>query len=150
MKRKTTSYILLFLMAFQVISAVPVGFSFITDPSGKGIGIPLELLNETPFNDYLIPGLFLLIVLGFFPAFTLFGLITNKPFKLSQKLNLYKEYHWSWAFSYYTGLLLVLWINMQLFFGIEFGILHFVYSILGLLIIVITHLPNTRNDYKVN
>ncbi len=60
-----------------------------------------------------------------------------------------QKQHWSWTFSYYLGLLLVLWINMQLFFLKEFSIFHFAYSMLGVLIIVVTHLPSRKKDYEM-
>jgi len=148
MKRSLTSYFLNFLVFFQAISAIPAGFSLIFDPSGNNLGLPIEMLKHSPFSNYLIPGLFLFIVLGIFPMITFYGLIKKNKFKLAKKINLYKEYHWSWTFSHYLGLLLILWINMQLFFIREFSMLHFIYAMLGVLIIVITHLPSTKKYYK--
>lgn len=148
MKRSISSYLLIMLVFIQMISALPAGLSLITDPSGTNLGLPIELLQPTPFHDFLIPGLFLFIFLGLFPALIFYGLIKKPIFKSLEKFNLYKDYHWSWTFSYYLGLILILWINMQLYFIREFSILHFVYSILGILIILIAHLPSTKRDFK--
>jgi hypothetical protein len=136
------------LVFIQMISALPAGLSLITDPYGTNLGLPIELLQPTPFHDFLIPGLFLFIFLGLFPALIFYGLIKKPIFKSLENFNLYKDYHWSWTFSYYLGLILILWINMQLYFIREFSILHFVYSILGILIILIAHLPSTKRDFK--
>ena len=149
MKRTIPTYILLFLVAFQVISAVPAGWILISDPSGEKLGLPIRLLNQSPFDNFLIPGLFLFFILGIVPLLILYGLIIKKELKFFQKLNIYKNYHWSWTFSYYLGLVLILWINMQLYFGVEFGLLHLIYSMLGLLIIIITHLPSTKQNYNI-
>jgi hypothetical protein len=46
------------------IGAVPAGISMIHDPSGRGLAMPLEILANTPFSNFLIPGLFLLVVNG--------------------------------------------------------------------------------------
>ena len=148
-KRSIPTYLLLFLIAFQAISALPVGLSLIINPTGKGIGIPLELLRESPFDNFFIPGLFLFIVLGLFPVLILYGLQTKKYFKTAQKLNLYNNYHWSLSFSYYLGFILILWINMQLLFRIGFHVFHFIYTMVGLLIIFISHLPATKNDFLI-
>jgi len=147
MKRSIPTYILMFLIAFQVISAVPAGWALISDPSGTKLGLPRILLNQSPFNNFLIPGLFLFFILGLLPLFILYGLITKKQYIFFQRLNIYKNYHWSRTYSYYFGLELVLWINMQLYFRIEFDLLHLIYSTLGLLIIFISHLPATKRDY---
>ena len=148
MKRPITSYILILLTFFQIISAVPAGWSLISDPSGCNLGFSTEMLKNSPFHDFLIPGLFLFIVLGIFPIIIFFVLIKKTKFNLADKINLYKKYHWSWTFSYYLGILLVLWINMQLIFLKEFSIIHFVYSMIGVLIILITLLPSTKEYYR--
>ena len=147
-KKSISSYILKFLVLFQSIGAIPAGFSMIIDPSGQQMGLPIALLEQSPFSNFLIPGLFLFIILGVLPALTFYGLIKKPTMKWLEKLNLYKQYHWSWTFSYYLGLILILWINMQLFFIKDWSILHFVYSMLGVLIIVVTLWPTTKKDYK--
>lgn len=148
MKQKTIVYILQLLIGFQMISAIPAGFYFIYDPTGEGIGMSLTMLKGSPFYSFLIPGLFLLIVLGFFPAIILYGLISKREVPLFQKINVYKNYHWSWSFSYCLGIILIMWVNMQLLFGIGFHIFHFIYSLLGLFIIILVHLPGTKRYYK--
>ncbi len=150
MKRSVSSYLLIMLVFIQMISALPAGWSLVTDPSGVGLGIPLDMLQQTPFSNFMWPGLFLFIFLGLFPALIFYGMVKRPIFKALEKINLYKDYHWSWTFSYYLGVILILWINMQLFFIREFFILQFVYSMLGILIIFITHLPSTKRDFKNN
>lgn len=140
---------MIFLVFFQMISAIPAGWALISDPSGRKLGFPLEMLEHSPFTNFLIPGLFLLVVLGIFPIIVFYGLITKNELRWTQKMNLYKNYHWSWAFSYYLGLLLILWINMELMFIKEFSMLQVAYSILGVLIVILTHLPSTKKDYKI-
>ncbi|WP_345272222.1 hypothetical protein [Flaviramulus aquimarinus] len=149
MKRLMTSYILKALVAFQGFSAIPFGFLLIVDPSGENLGFTMNMLKGSPFTSFLIPGLFLFLMLGLFPLFVFYGLITKKNFGLLEKFNCYKNYHWSWTFSHFFGLLLVLWINMQLVFGIGFHIFHFVYSILGLLIVFLVHLPLVKENYRI-
>ena len=149
MKRSISSYLLISLVFIQMVSALPAGWSLVTDPTGVGLGIPLDILQHTPFSNFMWPGLFLFIFLGLFPALIFYGMVKRPIFKKLEKLNLYKDYHWSWTYSYYLGVILILWINMQLFFIREFFILQFVYSMLGILIIFITHLPSTKRDFKI-
>ena len=139
----------MFLIAFQVISAVPAGWALISKPSGSKLGLPKILLNQSPFENFMIPGLFLFFILGLVPLIILYGLITKKEFKCFQKINIHKDHHWSWAFSYYFGLVLIVWINMQLYFRIEFDLFHLIYSILGLFIIFISHLPVTKYAFLI-
>jgi hypothetical protein len=46
------------------VLAIPVGISFLLDPSGSGMGLPQGWIEATPFGTYLIPGLYLLLVNG--------------------------------------------------------------------------------------
>lgn len=149
MKAKLLRYVLMILISFQAISAVPAGLILIIDTTGEKLGLPIRMLNGTPFKDFLIPGLFLLILLGLFPILIVYGLLKKPNSKLADKMNLYKNQHWAWTFSYYLGLLLVVWINMQLFFIKDWGMLHFVYSMLGVLIIVVTLLPDVKSYYAM-
>jgi len=147
MKRSISSNLLILLIFFQAISAIPSGLSLLNDPSGNGIGLSLDVLKNTPFKNFFIPGLFLLVVLGLIPLITLYGLLTRKWLNWARKINWDKKFHWSNAFSFYIGILLILWINMQLYFGIVYNNLHFSYTILGVLIIILSQFPATKKDY---
>ncbi|WP_297707537.1 hypothetical protein [uncultured Eudoraea sp.] len=147
MKRSISANLLILLIFLQAISAVPAGLSLIIDPSGKGIGLPPGVLENTPFKNFLIPGLFLFVVLGLLPLITLYGLLSRKKLNWAQKINWDKKFHWSCTFSFYIGLLLILWINMQLYFGITFNNLHFSYTILGVLILILSQVPDTKRDF---
>ena len=52
------------LQTFIGIGAVPAGISMIFDPSGGSLGMSLDMLTNTPFSDFLIPGIFLLAING--------------------------------------------------------------------------------------
>ncbi|QIK70497.1 hypothetical protein G7062_09360 [Erysipelothrix sp. HDW6C] len=46
------------------VGAIAGGMAVVIDPTGSNMGVPLELLKYSPFQDFLIPGLFLVAVLG--------------------------------------------------------------------------------------
>ncbi len=52
------------LQAFIGVGAVAGGLALVLDPSGATLGVPLELLEETPFATYLVPGIVLVAVNG--------------------------------------------------------------------------------------
>jgi hypothetical protein len=52
------------LLTFVAIGAIPAGFSMIIQPDGSGLGLTTDLLKNSPFPDFLIPGLFLFFVNG--------------------------------------------------------------------------------------
>ena len=147
-----SSYFLIGLLVFLAVGAIPSGFLLAWDPTGHSIGFPPELLEKlegSPFSNFQVPGIFLMIFLGLLPAFTAYGLLTKWKLKGLQKLNPHKNQHWSWTLSYCIGLVLIFWINAQLFLGIGFHLLHFGYIVLGVLIVFVTLLPSTQKNYAV-
>ena len=149
LKRNSARYFLTGILLLLSIGALYGGSSMLLYPDGSQLGLPSGLLEETPFSNYRIPGFLLLVLLGLFPLLTAYGLVFRHSFRWTRALNLFPKYHWSWTFSYYTGIVLILWINMQLLLGIGFHLLHFVYDMLGLLIIIITQLPALKAGYRL-
>ena len=64
----------LVLAALQAVGAIGGGIGLVRDPVNN-IGMPVSLLDGTPFKDYLIPGLILLIVVGLFSLLVFVGLL---------------------------------------------------------------------------
>ena len=86
---------LLILTAIQAMGAIAGGVGLVRDPINN-IGMPLSVLEGSPFKDYLIPGLILLIVVGLFALLVLAGLLRRwKP---------------AWWLSLASGGGLVIWI----------------------------------------
>jgi len=63
-KRRWVATLLGALEIFIGIGGVPAGLIFILDPSGSGMGFSPALLEGTFLPNYLIPGLFPLVVKG--------------------------------------------------------------------------------------
>ncbi|MDH3699146.1 MAG: hypothetical protein OER83_01075 [Flavobacteriaceae bacterium] len=47
------------------LSAIPSGISMIFTPDGSGMGLDLAWLERSPFETFLVPGIFLLVFNGF-------------------------------------------------------------------------------------
>jgi hypothetical protein len=56
------SLVLLFLLGS---SAIGGGWMLVSDPSGNSMHLSVELLSQTPFDNYLVPGVILLVTVGF-------------------------------------------------------------------------------------
>jgi hypothetical protein len=67
MKGKKGKWLAFGLGALQVfigVGGIAGGLGLVIEPSGSNLGFQVELLNKSPFSDYLIPGIFLLTVNG--------------------------------------------------------------------------------------
>ncbi len=134
--RAVGSYFLMALLLFQGLSGIAGGIGLVGDPSGDSLQISLSLLEDTPFNDYLIPGLILLVVLGIAPLIALYGL--------------WKQRYWGWLGSLAIGVGLIIWIGVQiLLIGYQpQPPLQLIYGVLGIAIVGTALAPSVRNDYS--
>lgn len=148
-KRPFVAYLLIALQLLLGIGAVAGGSFMLINPSGELLGLGLELLDGSPFDDYLIPGLLLTLVLGVMPLLVACGLIWRFPARVADRLNLYRDTHWSWSFSLYTGYALVIWIAAQVYFLQAVQGVHLLYWTIGFAIQIVTLLPRTRKYYVI-
>ena len=146
-KKPFSVYLLRFLIIFIAASGLMGGLSFLISPSGELLQIPLSLLNNTPFDNYLIPGIILLICIGLYPTIVSFGLFNRKENPLLNSVNLYKENHWSWTGSVYIGIMLIIWMDVQVMLIGYNAIIQFIYAILGVLTVICALIPSVKNFY---
>ncbi len=149
MKSKTTRNIHLILLTFLGLSAIGGGFTLIISPSGKLLGgLPLSILEHSPFNDFLIPGIILFFVLGIFPVLIVFALIKKTTSPFAEKFNLFSDMHWAWTLSIYIAFALIIWIQVETIFVQGVGWLQTFYMLYSIPMIIVALLPQTRNIYK--
>ena len=54
------------IQLFVALGALPVGYLFIINPDGSAVGMNVQLLQNSPFSDFLIPGIALFVFNGIF------------------------------------------------------------------------------------
>ncbi len=122
---KLYKFVRLFSIALLIllgIGAVYGGVTLIIDPSGELLGLPLAELDTTPFNNYLIPGVILLIMVGLLPFFIAYSTIR----KLS-------KYEWLIIFQ---GVILTIWLTTEIVMGIFDPFFHYTYYATGILLVL--------------
>ncbi|MGX6444319.1 hypothetical protein ACWM35_14015 [Neobacillus sp. K501] len=94
------------LLSLVSLGAVVGGIMLIVEPTGKTLDLSLKLLAESPFSDYLLPGIMLLAVfgvLGMGAAFLVF-----------------KNHRFAGMATILLGAALVIWISAEVYwFGWE-------------------------------
>ena len=106
------------LQAFIGLGAVAGGLGLALDPSGESLGIPLELLDETPFATFLIPGIVLFAVNG---LCSLTGAIAS-----------FARHRYAGHAAIVLGVFLIAWILAQVYWFAGFHWLHWLYLCLGI------------------
>ena len=145
---KITRNIFLILLGFLGLGAIGGGGALIISPTGTLLGMPLTMLEKSPFNSYLIPGIILFSVLGLIPVMLIFALIKKPESKLADRINFFRDMYWAWTYSIYIGFILIIWIQLQMVFIQGVHWLHTFYTFLAIIIIFIALLPQVRNLYK--
>lgn len=125
---------ILFCLQFLIgVGAVPAGFALIINPSGANLGLPLELLQGSPFGSYLIPGIVLFSVIGV-------GNIAGGILTLRRKAI-------AGEFAAVSGVLLMVWIIVQVLI-IPFHWLQPLYFILGLMVLILGRVVRKQLNQK--
>lgn len=105
--KKRRSVFLGVLQLFTALGAIPAGLSMVLQPDGVALGMSTEILTESPFQDFFIPGLLLLFVIGFLHAIAAF---------LS-----FGRHQYAGVFGVVMGAILIGWISIQIYF---IGLVH--------------------------
>ncbi|MEJ2185001.1 MAG: hypothetical protein P8Z36_03595 [Gemmatimonadota bacterium] len=106
------------LQAFIGVGGVAGGLGLALAPSGESLGMPLELLEETPFTTFLIPGIVLLAVNGV-------GSLAGAGASFARS-----RYAGQAAMG--LGAFLTAWILVQVYWFAGFHWLHWLYLGLGM------------------
>lgn len=146
---KTARNIHLFLLFFLGLSAIGGGSALIISPSGKLLGgLPLSILQNSPFTNFLIPGIILFAVLGLFPTLLIFALRKKTASSFAEHFNFFKDMHWAWSFSVYVAFALIIWIQVETIFVQAVGWLQTLYMLYAIPMIFVALLPQVRQYYK--
>ena len=93
------------LILFSSAVAAYAGYRLAGHPDGKVVGLTIDLLENTPFNNFKVPGIL------FFVTITIPGLVTIVLILLQL------EYHTK--FIILTGIILVMWVFLLMAFSPE-------------------------------
>ena len=149
MKKKSIAlYVLLFLLGFLSVGAIFGGGAMILAPSGEILQIPVSMIENTAFKNFLIAGIILLVVFGIFPAFTIYALIKKPDLRWPKRFNILKDMYWAWTYALYIGFGQIIWISIQTFIINQVGIVHIIYTLLGISIVSVALLTPVRLSFS--
>jgi hypothetical protein len=114
---KIVNRLLFALHAFVGLGAMGGGMMAILNPQGPG-GMPVDALKNSPFSNYLIPGIILFTIMGLGNVFSAIMLLLKSEFQG------YISSVFSWA--------LVIWIIVQCIMLNMVASLHVIFFIIGL------------------
>jgi hypothetical protein len=129
MARLSAFYGLIILELIIAISGVASGFSLLTDPSGKGMGLDV-VKDKIPFQNLTLLGLWFIGPYGLLPASLAFGFWTEKQ--------------WAWRPALILAIIEVIWVIVQIPM-VGPSILQGVIGSIALLTIYLLYRPFVKN-----
>ena len=144
-----TIKLLISMQVFLGLNGLLGGGAFLLAPDGHLLQMLFSHLKNTPFSDFLIPGLLLFMFLGVYPIAVAYSLWRKPTWHWPDFLNPFRQTHWSWAGSLTAGVIAMIWIIVQIQW-IPIGFLHIFIFCWGILILLVTMLPMVRKHYRRN
>ena len=121
------------LQLFISFAAIPAGLGFILDPSGGNLAMTTELIQDSPFGSYLIPGIILFTVNG---IGSLFGSLVS-----------FYKHKSAGLLSMVLGLALIIWIIAQVYWmGLVSWLQPFIFVLGVIELILAINLNNNQRD----
>lgn len=134
MLARIARYSLLVLLILLGLGGLAGGGSMLFDPSGADMGLSVEMLDGLPVADFVLPGLFLVGVMGVAPLVIAFGMWKHKS--------------WSWAAALILGIILVLWIGFQIVLWGAPQPVQVLYLAWGILMAALCFVPGLRTEIQ--
>lgn len=100
------------------LSAIPTGISMIISPDGSGMGMDLTWLESSPFESYLIPGIFLVFFIGIL--------------QLTGAWLTFRKSTVAGNFGMAVGMILIFWLLAQIYYLELTHFLQVVFFVIGL------------------
>jgi len=140
-RRPFTLYLLLFFLLFLAFGGLYGGVAMLTDPGGSSLAMD-SLLPLLPVASFILPGLFLLLVMGLAPLLLSYGLFIQP----ARTVTVNGRY-WAWTGTVGLALVLAVWLVVQgMLIGFQWPI-QYVTAVNGLLILLLAFTPGVKNHY---
>jgi len=147
MKRPIALWILVFWLVFLAFGGLYGGIAMLLDPSGGSLQMT-EVLSLLPVSNYVLPGLFLLFIMGILPLFLIYGLLVRPNWSWLDSFFRQIKYYWAWTGTVILGVILAIWLIVE---GVMIGFkwpIQYVTAVNGLFILFFVFFPSVRKFYK--
>ena len=122
-KNRFLKYSLPLLQSFIGLTALRGGYGLVSDPTGATMDTPMEWIRNSPFSDYFIPGLILLIIIGL-------GNVLAALFTILQQ-------KYSGEIAAILGSFLIIYMSIEIWFIGLRNFLQPIYLILGVIVLLL-------------
>jgi hypothetical protein len=136
---------LLFILLVLALGGFYGGIAMLADPTGSSLEADV-VLHLIPIPDYILPGLFLLIVMGVLPLLLVYALFARPKWPWIERLFNWSNHYWAWTGTLTLVGILAVWLVVE---GLLIGFwpITYITAFLGLLIFLFSVFPGVRNYF---
>ena len=142
-QRPGALWMIITLLIILAVGGISGGVSMLLDPSGYTMGMPYHLLGKLPVENYVLPGLFLLLIFGLVPIAIAAVLAMRQSH--SSWLNTVAEGRTIWGMGIALSIALILWIAIQVYFMGYSHIFQLAFGLIGVALLVLFTLKPIRS-----
>jgi len=146
MKRPIPLWFLFLGLLFLGFGGLYGGISMLLDPSGALLAME-AVLPQLGVPNYILPGLFLVSVMGIWPLFLVYSLFTKPAWSFLAGVSKWNRIHWAWTATMLTTLVLFIWLFIQ---GMLIGFIwpiQYITGFNGAFILLLLILPPIKNHF---
>jgi len=145
MRRPFILWPLAFFLLFLALGGFYGGIALLIDPTGVLLGVA-DALPLLPVSDFILPGIFLLVVMGLFPLLLTYALIARPNWPWIASLFQWSKYYWAWTATLVLVAILAVWLAVE---GVLIGFwpITYITAVIGLFILLLALLPGVRKFY---
>ena len=145
MRRPFMLWPLVFFLLFLALGGLYGGLAMLTDPTGNSLQVA-DVLPLLPVPNYILPGIFLLVVMGLFPLLLSYALIARPNWPWVNSLFQWSKHYWAWTATIIFVAIIAIWLAVE---GLLIGFfpITVITAVVGLLILLFTLVPGVRKFY---
>ena len=145
MQRPVTLWFLVFVLLFLALNGLGGGIVMLMDPTGNLLGVA-DILPFLPVPNFILPGIFLVVVMGLLPLLIGYALIARPNWPWVDSLFRWGNHYWAWTATVALVAILAIWLAVE---GILIGMFPITYAtaVVGLLLLLFALWPGVRKFY---
>jgi hypothetical protein len=129
-RRPKILILLIVVLILLGLGGIGGGAAMFVDPSGLSMGLPSDLLDGLPITNFILPGIFLVVVMGILSLGIAWGL--------------WRRRSWAWPATVGQSIVLILWICFQILLWGKPIAIQVVYLIWGFVMLGLCFMPGVK------
>ena len=148
MRRPYLVWPLILLLIFLALLGFSGGIPMLADPANGGYLQFADLLPLLPVSNFILPGLFLLAMMGLFPLLLTYALIARPVWNWVERFFQWSKHYWAWTATLILVAIIGIWLIYE---GSLVGWWSITYAtaVIGFFIFLFAMMPGVRKFYTL-